>query len=180
MGVDRASRAARPTTESTAARGASAVTPRGALRGRSSLPVDDDHSASSPRRSFKRPHGIRSDDRGQRLVANPQANLRQSPSIRTSSMNPCSRFLALSPSSGSSASEVSVRRRPSNLVRERTVISLSGCDGVHLPCEWSGRVRCEPSLQGRIRDAELLSRRPHGQERHSTPFWSKSLRINMP
>ena len=37
-----------------------------------------------------------------------------------------------------------------------------------------------PSLQGRIRDAELLGRRSHGQERHPTPFWSKSPRIVSP
>ena len=139
-------------------------------------------SASSPRRSFS----ARTASAVMTAVSDWSPTRRRtcasSPSIRTSSMNPCSRFLALKPSSDSSASEVSAaapafgllaREQTANLVVRDAMVPAFSAGGP----DPSG---VDPSLQGRIRDAELLGRRSHGQERHSTPFWSKSLQIVSP
>ena len=94
--------------------------------------------------------------------------------MRTSSMNPCSRFRALRPSSDSSVSEVGLRRRAFGLLAREQTTDLGVRDAMvsALRARGPDPSGVHPSLQGRIRDAELLGRRSHGKKRHPTPFWS--------
>jgi len=132
----------------------------------------DDRQCVVPATQLERSYGIRGDDRGQRLIADAHTDLCEQAidsDFIDKTVQPIPRaqplqgVVVIRDSAAIAAFGLLAGEQAIDLVVRNAMVSAFSAAGPHV----AGK---HPSLQRRIRDAELLGRSSHGVKRHPNPF----------